>query len=308
MQFSEIKGLKVSRISLGTVQLGLDYGINNSVGKPQRKDAYNILDCAVKNGVNVFDTAAAYGDAEKVIGEWKRQTDMQCPIIVTKVSGLDHSSYGALIGSMREKTEESKKRLGLSQIPILMLHHYEDFECDEENVMKAFDELKESGDIMFSGISLYSDHDYKKISEYGFDAVQIPMNIFDLKQIENGGIDALGKASMMVFVRSVFLQGLVFKNPDELPEGMEFCRKTLEDFRCLCEEFDLCPASLALSFALSVPGVTSLVLGGETVGQIEENIRLEDKTVKLSEKQMERIHRVFSDVDNRVINPSLWHR
>lgn len=306
VQSTRIKGFDVSRISLGTVQLGLDYGISNSGGKPHREDAFKILDCAAKNGISVFDTAAAYGDAEEVIGAWKKQTEEKCPIIVTKALKLNHSSYETLLESLRKRIEESKKRLGVSQIPVLMLHHYEDFENDEKNIMRAFKELKASGDILLSGISLYSNHDYKKVAECGFDAVQIPMNIFDWKQIENGGINALNETGMMVFVRSVFLQGLVFKNPDELSNGMSFCRKPLEDFRGLCKEFGMTPASLALSFALSVPGVTSLVLGGETVRQVEENVELAKKVTELSSTQMERIHSFFSDIDNRVINPNLW--
>ena len=171
---------------------------------------------------------------------------------------------------------------------------------------EVFQELKESGDIRFSGISAYSHHDYGKIAASGFDAVQIPLNIFDWTQIENGGMKKLEEAGMMIFVRSVYLQGLIFQEPDKLDPRMEFCRETLEKFRKLCRKYQMSPAALALSYALSLPGVTSLVLGSETVAQVEQNVALVEELPVLSEEQMEEIRENFLHTDSRVINPGLW--
>ena len=102
-------------LSLGTVQLGLNYGISNTGGKPSLETAFNILDGAMKNGINTLDTAAGYGDSEEVIGKWlKTKPESEHPFIVTKIYELDHSSLNALRNSVREKMEESKKRLGIS--------------------------------------------------------------------------------------------------------------------------------------------------------------------------------------------------
>ena len=110
----------------------------------------------------------------------------------------------------------------------------------------------------------------------------------------------------MIFIRSVYLQGLVFREPETLDPRMEFCRETLVKFRRLCEKYRMSPAALALSYALSIPGVTSLVLGSETVEQVEQNVALVEEVPVLSEEQMEEIRQNFMHTDPRVLNPGLW--
>lgn len=307
MRTNNIKGQNITVLSLGTVQLGMDYGIHNASGKPTLQTAFQILDAAMDAGINTLDTAAAYGNSEEVIGAWlKTMPRENRPFIVTKAAKLDHSSLDALRTDLRIRVENSKKRLGLSQLPMLMLHNCEDYLCDMENVRVVFEELKASGDIRFSGISAYSNHDYGVLAESGFDAVQIPVNIFDWGQIENGGLQKLKDSGMMIFVRSVYLQGLVFQDPDTLPERMAFCKETLQKFHSLCRKYQLSPATLALSYALSLPGVTSLVLGSETVEQVRQNAELLSSAVTLSPTQMAEIREYFVDTDPHILNPGTW--
>ena len=307
MKTNQVKGQEITVLSLGTVQLGMDYGIHNAHGKPSLETSFRILDAAMAAGINTLDTAAGYGNSEEVIGAWlKTVPEMRRPFIVTKAAKLDHSSLDALRADLRSRVEHSKQRLGLSQLPMLMLHHCEDYLCDKENVKTVFEELKASGDIRFSGISAYSNHDYSELAASGFDAVQIPVNIFDWGQIENGGLQKLKDSGMMIFVRSVYLQGLVFQDPETIPERMAFCKETLQKFRCLCEKYSLSPATLALSYALSLPGVTSLVLGSETVEQVQQNAQLLSQAVSLSPAQMAEIRENFLNTDPHILNPGTW--
>ncbi len=308
MKTTTVKGIEISALSLGTVQLGLNYGINNTGGKPDLATSFSILDAAMECGINTLDTAAAYGDSEEVIGKWlATKAASEHPMIVTKISGFDFSSIDALRACIREKVETSKKHLGLAQIPVLMLHHFKEAVGHEEDIKTVFRELKESGDILFSGTSAYSDDDYGKIAECGFDAVQIPLNIFDWVQIENGGLKKLHDAGMMIFVRSVYLQGLVFKNPDTLEPHMEFCRDTLVKYRALCEKYNLSPAALAISYASSLKEVTSLVLGCETVEQVKANAALFAEAIEFTDDQIAEIREAFINTEKRVLNPGLWN-
>ena len=307
MKVNTVKGLDITVLSLGTVQLGMDYGIHNANGKPSLETSFRILDAAMAAGINTLDTAAGYGNSEEVIGAWlKTIPEDQRPFIVTKAAKLDHSSLDALRADLKERVKTSRERLGLSQLPLLMLHNCEDYLCDKENVKLVFEELKASGDILYSGISAYSNHDYGELAASGFDAVQIPVNIFDWGQIENGGLQKLKDSGMMIFVRSVYLQGLVFQDPKTLPAHMAFCKETLVKFRALCDKYQLSPAVLALSYALTLPGVTSLVLGSETVEQVQQNAQLLNATVTLSPAQMAEIRENFLNTDIKVLNPGLW--
>ena len=80
----------------------------------------------------------------------------------------------------------------------------------------------------------------------------------------------------------------------------------LQKYLNLCKEFEVSPAVLALSFVLSVPGVTTAVLGCDTPQQAVENRKLFDQTIDLSAEQMEKLHQAFHGIDPRVINPGLW--
>ena len=307
MKINTVKGQDITILSLGTVQLGLNYGIHNDSGKPSLETSFRILNAAMEAGINTLDTAAGYGNSEEVIGAWlKTVAEDQRPFIVTIAAKLYHSSLEALRADLQSRVASSKARLGLPQLPMLMLHNCDDYLCDKENVKLVFDELKASGEILYAGISAYSNHDYGELASSGFDAVQIPVNIFDWGQIENGGLQKLKDSGMMIFVRSVYLQGLVFQDPDSIPERMAFCRDTLIKFRNLCKKYQLSPAVLALSYALSLPGVTSLVLGSETVEQVQQNARLLKEAVTLSPEQMAEIRENFLDTELRILNPSMW--
>ena len=301
------KGLNLSVLSLGTVQLGMNYGINNATGKPDVATSNAILNLAVEKGINVLDTAGSYGDSELVIGNWlKSVSPKDRPFIVTKVAGFTPGTYPTVKEFLQKKVAMSKQRLGVDQLDMLMIHNFDEYLRDQDNIRQAMEELKADGDIRFTGASAYAHHDYSQIAQTGFYATQIPVNLFEWTQIENGGMDELEKSGMIVFVRSVYLQGLVFADPDHLPEKMAFARDTLVKFRDLCRALQLDPATLTLSYVNSLSAVTSLVLGCETAQQVQDNVELINRCVTLSPEQLAEIRSCFIDTPPRLLNPSLW--
>ncbi|PMP92163.1 MAG: aldo/keto reductase, partial [Hydrogenobaculum sp.] len=60
----------IEKIALGTVQFGLDYGINNPYGKIKEDEVFRILDFAKEHRIDTLDTAYLYGDSEKVLGKY----------------------------------------------------------------------------------------------------------------------------------------------------------------------------------------------------------------------------------------------
>ena len=311
MKYITAKNQKLSMFSLGTVQLGMNYGIGEDRAKPSEEKAFALLDRAMELGVDNLDTANNYGDSEAVIGRWlqrRKAEGKQCPWVVTKIGPLKHGSFDIVRDDILRQTEGCLKTLGVDTIDCLMLHNYEDYADDRDNVRKVFEELKAQNAYQYSAISAYSEHDYGVIAESGFDATQIPMNVFDWVKINDGEMEKLEKSGMMVFVRSVFLQGLVFHTPESLDPRLSFCLPYLEKYCGFCKEFGLSPAVLALSFVQSVPGVTTTVLGCDNVAQLESNCQLFDQTVQLTEEQMKLLHDAFTGIDPRVINPRVWFK
>ena len=309
MKYIHTKGLDLSRFMLGTVQLGMEYGLGSDRAKPSSEKAFAMLDQAAALGINAFDTANNYGDAECILGQWqkKRYRDLGAfPWIVTKIGPLKDESFDCLRDDIRRQVDACRRNLGVETIDCLMLHNYEDYEAHAKAIQKIFAELRDEHAFRYSAISAYSRNDDGVIAESGFDAVQIPLNIFDRGQIESGGIEKLAKANMMIFARSVFLQGLVFLTPQVLDRRMDFCIPALETFQRLCGEFELPPAVLSLSFVLSVPGITAAVLGCDNVKQVQDNAKLFDQTVQLTKMHWNALRKAFMNIDERVINPGVW--
>src|SRR5690606_37216178 len=91
MDYLEYFGYPIPRLSLGTVALGLDYGIANRNGRPGKHEAFAILSAALESGITCWDTARTYGNAEELIGEFL-QSDNRSPVtLVTKFKiGSEH--------------------------------------------------------------------------------------------------------------------------------------------------------------------------------------------------------------------------
>lgn len=307
MQYLPFKTEKLSAFSLGTVQLGMAYGLGEFAVKPSKDDAFALLNCAINGGVNVLDTANNYGDSEQIIGEWLATLPQdKRPFIVTKIGPFDHSSDETLRADIIAQTEGCLQALGVSTLDVLMVHSFADYEKNPDTVRAMFDELKASGKIRYSGLSVYSEDDYFAVAQSGFDAVQIPLNVFDWRQIESGGIKAIADAGIAIFARSVFLQGLVFLSPDTLDERMTFCRPYLKKYLDLCREFNVSPAVLALSYVLSVSGVISVVLGCQIAPQVKDNLSLIEQVRPLTETELSTLREAFVDIDPRVVDPRKW--
>lgn len=307
MKYREHQGWKISTFSLGTVQLGLNYGISNTRGKPSLEQAFAILDRAVELGVNLLDTANDYGDSERTIGAWlSHRRGLEQPKVATKIGHLCFDSEQVLEQDIRSQIYGCMERLNLSKIPVLMLHNFEEYARKPQWIRQIFQKLKDEDIIERSGVSAYSHHDYGVAAQSGFDCIQVPLNIFDWRRIKDGSLERLSQGGVAVFVRSVFLQGLVFRDPEQLEPEMAWCRPVLSQFRTLCQEFGMRPEELAVSFLLTLPQISGLVLGCETVEQVEANANLVNSARKLTAGQMAEIERAFLNTDPRVLNPSCW--
>jgi len=309
MKYFEFANQKLSAFQLGTVQLGMKYGLGADSDKPSEETAFAMLDKAMELGVNNLDTANNYGDSQKVIGRWlcrRRAEGKALPFVITKIGPLKHGSFDLLRDDVLFQTEGCKKELGMEKLDCLMLHDFEDYEEDGDALRKIFEEMKKEGFCRTNAISAYSHHDYGMIAASGFDATQVNLNVFDWSRIDDGGIQKIADAGMKIFVRSTFLQGLVFHTPEDLDPRMSFCAPTVKRWNELCREFDMEPSVLAMSFILSVPGITCAVLGCDTEKHVILNCDMMNKVTKLSPEQMNILHEAFKDTPADVLNPGVW--
>ncbi len=312
MEYANIRGLNISKLTLGTVQLGMDYGIANIKGKPDRNESFRILKTAVDGGVNSFDTSLLYGDSEVVLGDFfsSELSSLENPVLTTKfkVTPGDNLTQRDIEEQIYGFVEESMKRLKIKRIPLYMLHNPADMTLYGDIVPNTLKKLKDEGLIGMAAVSVYTPEEVSEMLKNDiYEAIQIPMNIIDNRLIKSGLLRRLHEKNRIVFVRSVFLQGLFFMDPDSLTGNLTDARDILIQLTDLADKEGLSIQQLALSYIRDLEGVTSLVIGAESSEQVEENIRLM-KGPSISEKTRDEIIRLFDGVPVHILNPGLWQR
>ena len=90
----------IEKLSIGTAQFGLDYGINNKVGCLGQNEINKILDIAYKNNIRSIDTAKAYGKSEERVGNFLKSKNHKWEI-VTKINNLDIKRSRATLSRRR---------------------------------------------------------------------------------------------------------------------------------------------------------------------------------------------------------------
>jgi aryl-alcohol dehydrogenase-like predicted oxidoreductase len=311
MQYTKTMGIELSKLTLGTAQLGLKYGIANKSGRPTVGRSFEILKTANQAGVNSFDTAESYGDSELLLGRYFSTVESKTghPVIITKFKIMDdHLQTIDIEKVIRKHVEDSLHRLRMSVLPIYMLHHTKDLSLYGPVVLNTLKKLVRVGLVEKLGVSLYYTQDVDQILEHdAFEVVQIPLNIVDQRMITTGAINKMRKHNLIIFVRSVFLQGLFFMKPDELFGNLVGAVDMLSHLHRLAENEGLSVAQLALSFARDIEGVSSLVIGAETPEQVRENIALMDAPM-ITEKTRSNARKLFSGIPEVIICPPLWDK
>ena len=302
---------KISKITLGTVQLGMNYGINNAGGKPSEELASQVLSTAINGGITSFDTSSDYGTSEKVVGDFFR-TQHEKPIIVTKfgVGGFDSPlSEKEVEKKVREQVENSLERLGYNKLPLLLSHSEKDVEIYGKTLIDILKRLQSENLVDKMGASLNHFEYVDMVLENDiFESVQVPLNMMDVKNATGDSIKKLAEKDIRVFVRSVFLQGLFFRDPDTLPDGvLQNAKEPLKKVRKIAEEENMSIAGLAIAYIRDLVGVSSLVMGAEKPEQVKENINLIN-VKSISDNAREKITLAFKDVDERVLRPWLWNK
>lgn len=306
MKIIEKNGYKISELTLGTVQLGVPYGINNKNGMPSYEQSAGILKTAIDGGIVSFDTAKGYGKSEEVLGRFF--LDNPAPkTLITKVE-FDKEAPDEIKDSLFEKVKDSARVMGLSKLPLVLLHSESYLEKYGKALIDALKELKAEGLTDSVGISFSDKSKLIELTDPSvFDSVQIPANMFDNEEIRKGSIKELSQNGIAVYVRSIYLQGLFFMDTGLLPSKIKSAKPALDKLRLIAWENNLSIAGLALSYIRGAEGITSLVLGCETAQQLKESLSLFDLPA-LSKNVADKITEISEEIESVVIRPWEWNR
>ncbi len=272
--------LRVSSIGLGCVTFGREIDADTS---------YSVLDRAVERGLNLLDTAAAYGDgaSERVIGRWLRDRGAREGLVIaTKVSGR------LTRDRIKRSVEASLGRLGTDRIDLLQAHNWDD-QTPLDETLGAFDDLVRSGVVRFCGCSNWNPgHLEEALSQSAqntwsrLESVQPIYNLVD-RQVERGllafcDLHRLGVISYSP-LGAGFLTGKYGRGA-AVPGGTRFAVKpahqdvyftdhgfrVMEALRALASQVDIPMPRLALGWVLRRPGISSVLIGARQPRHVDQ--------------------------------------
>jgi aryl-alcohol dehydrogenase-like predicted oxidoreductase/spore coat polysaccharide biosynthesis protein SpsF (cytidylyltransferase family) len=302
-----------SQVALGTVQLGLEYGAVNRTGKPRRQTAIEMVRQAIAHGVTALDTARSYGDSEQVLGEalsgaWGSRAE-----VVTKLDPLAEISIDENAEQVRAAVDrsvnDSCRALGTDRLTTLLLHRWSHHDAWRGRAWRHLLDLRDVGKIARLGASVYEPEEAKAaLEDPEIRHLQLPVNVLDSRWKAHGIDRALSyRSDVTVHARSTFLQGVLLHSVDSWPamatyNALQYVRTLQELSRKFGRENI---ADLCLAYVRSQSWVTSLVVGCETMPQLEQNLRL-FLLPALTADQCEEVEASLPAAPDDLLNPARW--
>lgn len=285
-----------SKLVLGTVQFGLPYGINNSVGMLSSESVFEILDCAKKNNITELDTADAYGTASKVLQAYFSQSPDSFKVM-SKTINTSGLSFANLF-------QESLNNLGLSSLEGYYFHRFSDFLSF--NDFHDIHMLKASGKLKKLAVSLYTEEELEVAAKHPeVDVIQLPYNLLDRGGNKDKLLIEAKSNNKEVYVRSVFLQGLFFMESAKLPVRLKPLEAVLQRIHQISLENEITIEELCLNYVLSKSFIDKVVIGVDSKFQLSKNIS--SVRENFSSRIVEEIE-LIQVSDRHLLNPSEWNQ
>lgn len=285
-----------THIVLGTVQWGKPYGIANTSGQPNKAQVREILSLAEAHGITQLDTACDYGEAESVIGElacdrWR---------VVTKLTlQLDTDDIAAAKASV----EQSLQLLRRERLASFLV------QCPEQrrlpNVWSYLKDLRQSQTFARLGISASTPQEaMAALEDEDVEHIQVASSILDQRLVRQGFFESAKARGKTVHIRSVFLQGVAFLDPGDLPAGLKGLANELQMIEDFAAATHMSRQAVFLQYACNLPSA-GVVIGCETVGQLEQNLSM------LAQQgvgaDLDRLANSIVLHEDRVLDPDFWH-
>lgn len=288
---------------LGTVQFGLNYGIQNN-GKPTEQQVCELLKKAILNDITTFDTAVAYGDSEKILGKFLKTNYSNELKVISKISSevLDSVNNTESVKELNRHIEASLSRLQINELYGMLYHDSKVVNCPDR--IKALLKTKSNNKVKKVGVSIYTPDEALKALEYDIDIIQVPYNLFDNRLGKVNFFKKAKEKGLEIYARSSLLQGLALMDESKLPMNMLFAKEYIEKFGNLCLKYNIDRLSTAVNYVAANEYVDYIVFGVDNMEQLLQYISIRNND--LPRGLIEDIKKEFDDVPEKLVNPALW--
>ena len=313
-------GLQVSRLCLGTMNFG---------PQTSEADSFAIMDQALNQGINFFDTANRYGatlgmgQTEQIIGRWLAQGGRRERIVLaTKLYGAMGSGpndRGLSAYHIRRACEDSLSRLQTDHIDLYQMHHIER-RTPWEEIWQAMEQLVREGKVLYIGSSNFAGWDIATAQGAAaarhFMGLVSEQSLYNLsaRTIELEVIPACRHYGLGLVPWSPLAGGLLGgalqkaeagrRSSEHAQKNIEKHRAKLTAYEALCQELGEEPANVALAWLLHNPVVTAPIIGPRTVEQLSGNLRALE--IRLSDETLKRLDEIWPGPGGEAPNAYAW--
>ena len=290
----------MNKLAIGTAQFGMDYGIGSSPGKVSINEVKKILEYAKSINIDMLDTASAYGKSEKTLGElnvdeFKIVTKTR-HFNVLKITDDD-------VNLLNRDFDKSLKDLKLDSVYGLLIHNADDLmKPGASKIIEFLQNLKKIHKIKKIGVSIYENKHLSFVLEnFDIDLVQLPLNIFDRRLIDNGMLKLLSQEGLEVHARSIFLQGLILMENSSRPRKFDRWDSLWKAWSEWLNDHQISPLEASIRYAMSFPEISKVLVGIDSVNQLMEIMNAASGVLPPIPNEL------YTD-DSLLLNPSNWDR
>lgn len=284
-----------NKLILGTVQFGLDYGINNPAGKPTKEQVFQIFEAAAKAGISVLDTADVYGNASELIGEFFANSSTRFDIN-TKFKVEEGKTIEAQL-------HNSLQLLNTDTVNVYFYHRFDEM-LEFPETLVELGKLKSQNLIKKIGVSVYGNDEFEiAVNTPEIDAIQLPFNLLDNYSQRGELLKQAKQKGKEIQVRSVFLQGLFFKELNNYPEYLSPLKPYMQTIQQIGAASNTGMEALALSYALLQPEIDNVLIGVDSLEQLNTNLSHANTT--LSAESISRINAI-KVAETELLYPKNW--
>tara|TARA_B100000768_G_scaffold161147_1_gene161069 strand:+ start:6258 stop:8051 length:1794 start_codon:yes stop_codon:yes gene_type:complete len=285
----------ITKLGIGTLQFGLNYGIANKEGKLKDLEIKKIKNISKTFNISTVDTANVYGNSEQRLGNLGfSDFKLVSKLPVTQPS-IDRVNW--VLKSVRK----SLKKLNVTKLYGLHVHNTK-YLLDKKGY-KIYDGLikaKKEGLINKIGVSIYTIQELKKvISKYKIDLVLLPFNIFDQRLIKSNILQDLKDRNIEIHTRTTFLQGLLLLEGSKIPSKFKKYQKYFNNWNKLQKKIKIPKFEICLKYALSNEYIDKVIVGIDNSKQFNLLIKAAGY-LKIQTKSID----ASKEID--LINPAKW--
>ncbi|MEO6078095.1 MAG: aldo/keto reductase [Candidatus Andersenbacteria bacterium] len=299
-------GLEISRIGLGTVEIGLAYGLGNE-GPPSEQDAISLLKSVVEMGVTYIDTARGYGLAEERIG--KSGIGKNDDVVIGTKFGQFLKQEPSLHGTdlekrIREDIDMSRKNLNKETLQLAQFHNELEDYTDLSEIIEISHKLKSEEKVQHIGIAVRGETvALSAIKSNFFDTIQLAYNIVD-QRMHDTVLKKAHEKNIGIINRSVLLKGALTPARINLPETLSQLKEHADKAEKIAKELGIDLPTLALRFVLSEQAVSTALIGTAKAHRIKSALQALEQG-PLPEDVITQL-RELAITDTNQIDPGKW--